>query len=632
SKLTELTWLSIANNQLQSLPEWIGELSKLGHLDLAHNQLRSLPEGVSKLTELTWLSIANNQLQSLPEWIGELSKLGHLNLAHNQLRSLPEGMSKLTELTWLSIANNQLQNLPEWIGNLTLLTRLDLEENQLRDLPESIGQLIGLSCLDISNNQLRSLPEEMSKLTALTWLSIRDNELQSLPEWIVNLIELTTLNISLNYFEILPTGIENLIKLTVLDASYNQLQNLSPALAQLPRESVIWIVGNRMSQESIQLFQEESARQQEANSALGPMLDLRLPSSGEAAPVSLQEEIFFWQKQFHRHFPVGSAARSAFPEWLLSTMGEEELPTIVLQLLYQQPEEEENRLTEGEISNLMNFLRRLQGTQDYLRKGTRSRITLRVMQMLHGVVIKEAFREKLFSIIGEALTSCGDRVTIYWNMVEIYWQLYCQPKGNTKTKLAKILIGAKRLSLLDGISRQKALDNNLGDEIEAMLYYQIKLGKNLEIPISTEGMNHESMAGVTQEDLEEAEAMVFSLTGSRKQIVEILAPSKKWLEILHSIEFTIAKVWKEKIEETYKKEFLGISERIGTELEKLYEQFERQMQKIEGKRLPKKEETKQMNALVAQRVAKEKLLVLQKTAKETDLCLRKTKEWVQRHY
>jgi Leucine-rich repeat (LRR) protein len=53
---------------------------------------------LEKLHQLTRLNLANNQLISLPESIGQLEQLQYLDLSNNRLQSLPDTMQQLRQL------------------------------------------------------------------------------------------------------------------------------------------------------------------------------------------------------------------------------------------------------------------------------------------------------------------------------------------------------------------------------------------------------------------------------------------------------------------------------------------------------------------------------------------------------
>ena len=104
------------------------------------------------------------QINQLPDNIGQLSELTTLYLEKHDLTELPESFTSLSSLSNLFISNNWLTSLPENFGNLTSLTMLDLGYNQLESIPESIGNLENLEYLFLFNNQLTSLPETICNL------------------------------------------------------------------------------------------------------------------------------------------------------------------------------------------------------------------------------------------------------------------------------------------------------------------------------------------------------------------------------------------------------------------------------------------------------------------------------------
>ncbi len=61
---------------LTSLPESLGNLTRLTHLDARANRLISLPASIGDLTHLEKLDLRWNKLSSLPEWLQRLEQRG----------------------------------------------------------------------------------------------------------------------------------------------------------------------------------------------------------------------------------------------------------------------------------------------------------------------------------------------------------------------------------------------------------------------------------------------------------------------------------------------------------------------------------------------------------------------------
>ena len=58
------------------------------------------------------LNLSDFKLSTLPEAIGQLSRLHELNLSGNQLSTLPEAIGQLSQLQELYVAGNQLNRCP----------------------------------------------------------------------------------------------------------------------------------------------------------------------------------------------------------------------------------------------------------------------------------------------------------------------------------------------------------------------------------------------------------------------------------------------------------------------------------------------------------------------------------------
>jgi internalin A len=239
-----LTKLSLAGNQLTTVPDWIGQLTNLTELYLWNNQLTTVPDSIGQLTNLTKLYLGNNQLTSVPEAIGQLTNLTKLYLTGNQLTTVPDWIGQLTNLTELYLTGNQLTAVPEAIGQLTNLTKLSLAVNQLTRVPEGIGQLTNLTELALKENQLTSVPEAIGQFTNLTKLSLAVNQLKRVPEGIGQLTNLTELYLWNNQLTAVPEAIGQLTNLTKLSLGNNQLTTVPEEISQLTNLTELYLHGN----------------------------------------------------------------------------------------------------------------------------------------------------------------------------------------------------------------------------------------------------------------------------------------------------------------------------------------------------------------------------------------------------
>lgn len=121
--------ISLHSKKLLNLPECIKDLNDLQELSLDNNNLSSLPNWVCNFN-LTALDLRLNQFTTLPDWFNQLTSLEFLCLSHNQFDSLPNWFDQLKSLEILDIANNRFSNLPKVLISLTNLTQLGLSNNQ----------------------------------------------------------------------------------------------------------------------------------------------------------------------------------------------------------------------------------------------------------------------------------------------------------------------------------------------------------------------------------------------------------------------------------------------------------------------------------------------------------------------
>src|SRR5262249_51139666 len=90
--------------------------------------------------------------------------------------------------------------------------------------------------------------------------------------------------------------------------------------------------------------------------------------------------------------------------------------------------------------------------------------------------------------------------------------------------------GIKRIDMLNDIVNARIKELRLGDAIEVYLYYQVKLKDELKLPVSTQGMLYEGMAGISDEILITDSQKVSEASSSLEQICDILMEYTQWEE------------------------------------------------------------------------------------------------------
>ncbi|GFS43753.1 plant intracellular ras group-related LRR 6 [Actinidia rufa] len=184
ARLLNLIVFDVHSNQLKSLPNSIGCLSKLKVLNVSGNLLESFPKTIENCRSLEDLNANFNKITKLPDTIGfELVNLKKLSINSNKLMFLPHSTSHLTNLRTLDVRLNCLRSLPDDLENLINLEVLNISQNfqYLATLPYSLGLLMSLVELDVSYNKITTLPDSLGCLRKLQKLSVEGNPLVSPP-------------------------------------------------------------------------------------------------------------------------------------------------------------------------------------------------------------------------------------------------------------------------------------------------------------------------------------------------------------------------------------------------------------------------------------------------------------------
>ena len=216
----QLTYLELGDNELSTLPWWLGNLHDLWHLGLSDNLLSSLDgSNLSNLDTLRSLDLSDNWLSDANDLNG-MSSLEELDLSGNNINSL-NSLWGLDRLVWLDLSDNELQDA-NGLDNLNALQTLDLSDNELQDT-NGLDNLNALQALNLSGNKLSDL-YSLPNSAALRSLDVSWNELQNIDELgdLMNLEELNLHGNQVQYIGIL----ENLASLAWLDLGMNQIYDI----------------------------------------------------------------------------------------------------------------------------------------------------------------------------------------------------------------------------------------------------------------------------------------------------------------------------------------------------------------------------------------------------------------------
>ncbi|XP_036374941.1 PH domain leucine-rich repeat-containing protein phosphatase 1 [Megalops cyprinoides] len=240
---SNLTYIDVSRNRLESVPEWLSESRQLEVLDISHNRISELPVRLLCSSSLRKLLAGHNQLQRLPERL-ERTLVEVLDLQHNQLLELPANLFlRADSLRCLNASANKLESLPPSSlseESHSILQELYLTNNRLSD--KCVPQLTGhchLRVLHLAYNHLQTFPaSKMAKLEELEEVDLSGNQLKAIPTTILSCRRMHTLVAHSNCIEVFPEVMQ-LMEMKCVDLSCNELsevtlpENLPPKLQEL---------------------------------------------------------------------------------------------------------------------------------------------------------------------------------------------------------------------------------------------------------------------------------------------------------------------------------------------------------------------------------------------------------------
>lgn len=127
-RFKKLKRVFLSNNQFNHVPKVLAKLSNLSMIGMCNNKIKIFEENSLPLST-RWLILTDNELETLPDFIGDLKLLQKFMLSGNKLVSLPNSISRCTNLELLRIAANNLESFPKSLLSLPKLSWLAYSGN-----------------------------------------------------------------------------------------------------------------------------------------------------------------------------------------------------------------------------------------------------------------------------------------------------------------------------------------------------------------------------------------------------------------------------------------------------------------------------------------------------------------------
>jgi len=148
SRLSKLKIAFFSYNLLTNVPHAFKGCTNLYMLGLKGNQIDTFDENILPLS-ISWLILTDNKLSTLPNSIGDLTKIQKFPLAGNKLTTLPNTMQKCRNLELLRLSANNLTHIPHWLLELPKLSWLAFSGNDCSLKPDVNLEKVSLTKLDI---------------------------------------------------------------------------------------------------------------------------------------------------------------------------------------------------------------------------------------------------------------------------------------------------------------------------------------------------------------------------------------------------------------------------------------------------------------------------------------------------
>ncbi|ELA9592343.1 leucine-rich repeat domain-containing protein [Vibrio parahaemolyticus] len=139
-QLTKLKIIFASNNQFTHLPEVLGKLPNLEMVGFKTNKIKVVSEA-SLPTQLRWLILTDNEIEVLPNSLGERPRLRKLALAGNRIKQLPNSMENLVNLELVRLSANQLEHFPDVLMKLPKLAWFAFAGNPFCKHPSSLDSV-----------------------------------------------------------------------------------------------------------------------------------------------------------------------------------------------------------------------------------------------------------------------------------------------------------------------------------------------------------------------------------------------------------------------------------------------------------------------------------------------------------
>jgi hypothetical protein len=187
----------------------------------------------------------------------------------------------------------------------------------------------------------------------------------------------------------------------------------------------------------------------------------------------------------------------------------------------------------GQLNSFLAFLDRLRGTADFQNINSRPLLAQRIVGLTDQLATSETLAALCHERIGQALESCGDRVSWAMNQLELTVRVHQAQHGRApEQELHSLGRSLLRLQVVHQHAAAKAEGLRVVDPIEVYLAYETQLAQPLGLPLSTQKMLYARCSYVTEADLELALNAATEADADPRQLEAYLATWEPWQGLL----------------------------------------------------------------------------------------------------
>ncbi|WP_424360149.1 leucine-rich repeat-containing protein kinase family protein [Methylocystis parvus] len=133
-RLRKLRAIFCSGNRFERLPPSLGACASLSQIGFRATGMRDVPDEALP-PRLRWLTLTDNQIDSLPDALGARPHLQKLMLAGNRLKRLPETLAGAGNLELVRLSANGFDALPAWVAALPSLAWIAWAGNPFERAP-----------------------------------------------------------------------------------------------------------------------------------------------------------------------------------------------------------------------------------------------------------------------------------------------------------------------------------------------------------------------------------------------------------------------------------------------------------------------------------------------------------------